>query len=815
MKKALSLMLTMCMVLSLFATFVISASAEEATNLAAGKEVANQENIDSSKTTMWIDTDLTDGVVETGDFTSTIKWAPGQWFGYYSWAEAPETNSVDGVAIPTVDLGAVYSIESARVHVYGGPGWSGIVAPTKVELFVSNDGENWKSAGAIDVTAEETNCSVWLEVKAAAGTTGKFARIAMTHSTEGSWLFIDELEVYGKEAPAGDKVVTWKDGQIKDPADATGRNWKFDNAYGYTFVIDADKKIGGEDNVLIETVDEYNACNPNWAISVLLKPAGDLYEVVTVVVTPGTAAAGIEKGIAIENGNIVLVAHSSASYSAEDADPAKDFDEDGNYKYFNWQTKLAAIALKVGDKVKVADDKSSVYVLIPGVDDKETILVKGDNIVAGKDYVISEQFRQGGQDVNWGYDPNAPIAYPDEGGTLTDGVLDTNVTENVYADAIWAGFSANAPTYKDYGYNFVNFDLGEAKDIYEMAIYLGTSALTAGIGVSNSTVQFFASDDGETWEAVSEEIVPEDDASVHYVKVAAKVNTNARYLQVRFARAGWLFVSEVEVYEAVPASEDAVLETITVDGAVTDNGWAADKWTAVSSENGFWQQQYEFETGAKVCPEFGYKYQFRTDDTKLYAAVVIDGDIVNGGNGAGTFVRLWIRDNDEATVYTSFYDFGFAEGEITTAAKYNTSTTTNAGAAIEGTTVVAKASVVDGKTVIEFSVDIAEFSEDGKFDYYICASQKVGENFGTLYFPAAPIGPTSAEGGEAHQPHANLPWLSWHAATDATVDVADLALGVVENGNTDDNLGDAGIYVIAALALVALIGTAVVIKKRA
>ena len=91
---------------------------------------------------------------------------------------------------------------------------------------------------------------------------------------------------------SADDVLTWEDGQIKDPADSTGRNWKFDNAYGYTFVIDADKKIGGEDNVLIETVDEYNACNPNWAISVLLKPAGDLYEVVTVVVTPGTAAAG-------------------------------------------------------------------------------------------------------------------------------------------------------------------------------------------------------------------------------------------------------------------------------------------------------------------------------------------------------------------------------------------------------------------------------------------------------------------------------------------------------------------------------------------
>ena len=787
MKKALSLMLTMCMVLSLFATFVVSASAEEATNLAAGKEVANQENIDSSKTTMWIDTDLTDGVVETGDFTSTIKWAPGQWFGYYSWAEAPETNSVDGVAIPTVDLGAVYSIESARVHVYGGAGWSGIVAPTKVELLVSNDGETWTSAGAIDVVAEETNCSVWLEVKAAAGTTGKFARIAMTHSTKGSWLFIDELEVWGKEAPAAEKVVTWKDGQVK----GEDGNWTFDNAYGYTFAIEADKKIGGEDNALIETVDEYKACNPNWAISVLLKPAGDLYEVVTVVATPGSADKGIENGIVIENGNIVLVAHSAYSH------------EEGA----NFEGKLCALALKAGDKVKVAEDKSSVYVLIPGVDDKETLYVKGENLVAGKEYVISEQFRQGGKDVNWGYDPNAPIAYPDEGGTLTDGVVDPG--DNSFANAVWAGFSANAPTYKDYGYNFVNIDLGEAKNISEMAIYLGTSALTSGIGVSNSTVQFFASNDGENWEAVSYVIVPVDDASVNYIKVSANVNTNARYVQVRFARAGWLFVSEVEVYEAVLAPEGSVKETITVDGAVTDNGWAADKWITVSGENGSWQYptKKEVAEGAAI-PTFTYDFQLRADDDKLYGAVVLDGVHENEKN---IKVRIWFRNDNAATVYSSFYDFVLApDGTLTTAAKYNTSTTENKGANIENSTLEAAAKVVDGKTVFEFSVDIAEVAADGNFDYFVSLERKQGENNGTLYFPFIPEKDETA-------PHGNYPWLLWMAENDASVNVEDIALGVIvaEGGETDDNLGDAGIYAIAALAVVALIGTAVVIKKRA
>ncbi len=602
---------------------------------------------------------------------------------------------------------------------------------------------------------------------------------------------------------SADDVLTWEDGWVNDPADdkpeENGQNILFNNAYGYTFTLDADGKINGEDNIVVTTSEAYLGCNPNWAVSVLLKPAGDLYEVVTIVMNPGDVATnGLPEAINFDNGNIVLVAHSAYS----------------NDLGANYTSKLCALALKVGDKVKVAEDKSSVYVLIPGVDDKEdseTVLVKGDNIA--KNYTTSDLFRM--SNVTWGWDETFDITYPDENSTsLTDGVAIPSDSE--YTNVAWAGFAVD-PVYKEVGYHTVTVDLGAVKDIYEAVLYVGTSALTSGIGANNATVQFFVSDDGENWTEMGDVIVPADSTEVPYEAVSSKVLTSGRYVQARFTREGWLFVSEIEVYEAVAGeASEIVKEEITVDGAVTDNGWAADKWTAVSSENGFWQQQYEFETGAKVCPEFGYKYQFRTDDTKLYAAVVIDGDIVDGGNGAGTFVRLWIRDNDEATVYTSFYDFGFAEGEITTAAKYNTSTTTNAGAAIEDTTVVAKASVVDGKTVIEFSIDIAEFCEDGKFDYYICASQKVGEDFGTLYFPAAPIGPTSEEGGDAHQPHANLPWLSWHVATDATVDVADLALGeIVVGGETDDNLGDAGIYAIAALAIVALIGTAVVIKKRA
>ncbi len=793
MKKTLSLVLTLCMVLSLFATFVVSASAEEATNLAAGKTYTYPtEGIyvhwDASwECSKYVATALTDGVKEAGYYG---EGATSGWGG-------SSPNPVEVV----VDLEAVYRLESFTYTVCGGV--DGIAEPTSVSILVSEDGENFTEVEVTTTAGEKVSPLSWTEcydreskAVAASAVNGRYVKFAFTK--DGNFVFLNELEVFGTEVPEEDKVLTWKDGQIKDPADSTGRNWKFDNAYGYTFVIDADKKIGGEDNVLIETVEEYNACNPNWAISVLLKPVGDLYEVVTVVVTPGTAAAGIEKGIAIENGNIVLVAHSSASYSAEDADPAKDFDADGNYKYFNWQTKLAAIALKAGDKVKVADDKSSVYVLIPGVDDKEetgTVLVKGDNIALNQKYTISEQFRMGGADVDWGWDPNASISYPDDGVKLTDGVKDPG--DNSYTNPVWAGFSYLTPSYEEIGYHTITVDLGETKDLYEVSITLATKALTAGIGVENSSVQFFGSNDGETWEAISDVVVPVDTDAANFVEVSAKVKASAKYVQARLVRDGWLFVSEVEVFEAVAGTGEIVKEEITVDGDLSDNGWAADKWTSVNADNGYWQSVPESET-------ISYKYQLRADDTKLYAAFEIDCAAVEGGNGVGTNVRFWINTDSEATVYTHFYDVYLKDGAVAVNAKYNTAKDANSGANIENSTINAVMTTKDGKTYVEFSVDLAEFNGAEEFNYFVCVSNKVNENV-CLYYPVV---------AEGESRTSNLPYAKWYAEGQATVDVEAIKLGEV-SGDTNDNLGDAGIYAIAALALVALIGTAVVIKKRA
>ena len=619
--------------------------------------------------------------------------------------------------------------------------------------------------------------------------------------------------------------VDFENGTLAEGATATCSQAKTEAAVEWKpFFLSHFDNITVEGAGVVFTDDATNT-NHAWRIHVVFAPiAGEAnaYEIVDIIDYLQSGADKVTKTPVIPEGGFAYNLNYGNDYPSLNMDGP-------DYTSPNCNNMIAdVLTWKIGDKlmfknvdlegktVPTSTEGTNWYddayvctaqyaAYVPG---GETVLVKGDNIVAGKDYVISEQFRQGGQDVNWGYDPDAPIAYPDEGGTLTDGVLDTDVTENVYADAIWAGFSANAPTYKDYGYNFVNFDLGEAKDIYEMAIYLGTSALTAGIGVSNSTVQFFASDDGETWEAVSEEIVPEDDASVHYVKVAAKVNTNARYLQVRFARAGWLFVSEVEVYEAVVGTgsePEVIVETITVDGDLTDTGWAKDGWVTVTPDNGYWQSVPESET-------ISYKYQLRADDTKLYAAFEIDCAAVEGGNGVGTNVRFWINTDSEATVYTHFYDVYLKDGAVAVNAKYNTAKDANSGANIENSTINAVMTTKDGKTYVEFSVDLAEFNGAEGFNYFVCVSNKVNENV-CLYYPAVDAG-VKDDGSENRL--ANLPYNAWAAGKQATVDVEAIQLGeVVVNGGTNDNLGDAGIYAIAALALVALIGTAVVIKKRA
>ncbi|MBO5869544.1 MAG: hypothetical protein J6Q89_02225, partial [Clostridia bacterium] len=197
-------------------------------------------------------------------------------------------------------------------------------------------------------------------------------------------------------------------------------------------------------------------------------------------------------------------------------------------------------------------------------------------------------------------------------------------------------------------------------------------------------------------------------------------------------------------------------ETIIVDGELSDDGWTADGWVKVNEDNGYWQNDPDTDT-------LSYMYQLRTDDTRLYGAFVIDCDLVVGGNGVGTNVRIWFRTNDNATVYTHFYDINADK----LAAKRNTSLTSNSATAVSNTSLDAQLNGANGVTYVEFSVELAEFGGEERFDYFVVVSNNANKNV-ALYYPPVPNGSTRLE---------NLPFNNWYTYGDITIKTADIALG--------------------------------------
>lgn len=199
------------------------------------------------------------------------------------------------------------------------------------------------------------------------------------------------------------------------------------------------------------------------------------------------------------------------------------------------------------DESAPVDESEPADESTPAEESKEPVEA-GDVLTNGMAYTTSEQFRQGGADAGWGWDDNAPIAYPDEDGkSLTDGAKDPG--DNDYQNVVWAGFNPGTPTYKAQGYNAITFQFDESVSIAKTVVTIATSALGNGIGAENTTFEVFVSDDGETWTSVGTAQAT-DDASVNYVEVVIEGAGTGKYVEVRMVRAGWAFISEVEVYAA-------------------------------------------------------------------------------------------------------------------------------------------------------------------------------------------------------------------------------------------------------------------------
>ena len=94
-------------------------------------------------------------------------------------------------------------------------------------------------------------------------------------------------------------------------------------------------------------------------------------------------------------------------------------------------------------------------------------------------------------------------------------------------------------------------------------------------------------------------------------------------------------------------------------------------WTVVTPDNGVWQDEPTTED------TLSYKYRIYSDAAYIYVDAVVNCAPVNGGNGTGTNLRFWIKDGENSSVYTRFYDVYQTDGVASVVAKYNTSGTKN------------------------------------------------------------------------------------------------------------------------------------------
>ena len=192
------------------------------------------------------------------------------------------------------------------------------------------------------------------------------------------------------------------------------------------------------------------------------------------------------------------------------------------------------------------DDESTPAESEPEEESKAPAAEVGELVSVGKTYTISNLFRQSTE--TWSWDENSPIAYPDEDGvSLTDGVKDPG--DNDFHNVVWAGFNGNGtPDYVENGYSWIVIDLGAVTEISKISVTTASEALGSGIASNNMSIEFLVSDDGENWTSLGT-VATVDDATVNFVETSIGTTASGQYVRVQLTRAGWMFVSEVEVYD--------------------------------------------------------------------------------------------------------------------------------------------------------------------------------------------------------------------------------------------------------------------------
>ncbi len=252
-----------------------------------------------------------------------------EWFGFYHNGNYP-TNAPDKVGYFIIDLEKVYDVESIRVGLIKNDSW-GIGAPASVKAYGSLDGETFEEIGTFEFSLVD-GVGVWTEIATEAQ--AQYIKIEVTLG--GTFAFVNEVEVYGKEVEEESTVGTKEDPAVIEILPGMrgymGEGYatlKGGDEYYFTAIVPVDGNVNANFyvidaeyngyNVLYslnggELLDNYNFDNPGLdnlkagdVITVYVKVADEAPEVELTAMISLDAVGSMSNPAEVEAGDIETV----------------------------------------------------------------------------------------------------------------------------------------------------------------------------------------------------------------------------------------------------------------------------------------------------------------------------------------------------------------------------------------------------------------------------------------------------------------------------------------------------------------------------
>ena len=139
----------------------------------------------------------------------------GEWFGF-ACAGANKNTDDNGNGYVTIDLGGQYSLTSVRAHIYAGENGASIAPPAYLNLYISNNGTDFVYFDSLTLD-EAASASYWAELETW-NYPARYVRFEVGPSGDSTWVFLNELEVYGIDL-TGVENVAYGTTQIGTPVE--------------------------------------------------------------------------------------------------------------------------------------------------------------------------------------------------------------------------------------------------------------------------------------------------------------------------------------------------------------------------------------------------------------------------------------------------------------------------------------------------------------------------------------------------------------------------------------------------------------------